>query len=60
MLGLGTTELLILLVLVLVFFGAGKLTALGSLFGRSVGSFREGVKDAEAIDITPLKVDKPD
>ena len=60
MLGLGTTELLILLVLVLIFFGADKLTALGSLFGRSVGSYREGAKDAEAIDITPLKVDKSD
>jgi len=53
MFGLGTVELLILLVLVLVFFGAGKLASAGTILGRSVASFRQGEKDAEAIDITP-------
>ena len=53
MLGLGTIEVLILLVLVLVFFGAGKLASLGTVLGRSVGNFRQGKQDAEAIDITP-------
>ncbi len=53
MLGLGTVELLILLVLVLIFFGAGKLTSIGTVFGRSVAGFRQGERDAEAIDITP-------
>lgn len=55
MLGLGTLELLILLVLVLVFFGVGKLTSVGTVLGRSVASFRQGEQDAEAIDITPGK-----
>lgn len=53
MLGLGTTELLILLVLVLIFFGAGKLASIGTVLGRSVASFRQGERDAEAIDISP-------
>jgi len=53
LLGIGTFELLFLLVLVLIFFGAGKLASTGSLLGRSVASFRQGQKDAEAIDITP-------
>ena len=53
MLGFGTIELLILLVLVMVFFGAGKMTSLGKVLGRSVGSFRQGTHDAEVIDITP-------
>ena len=55
MLGFGTVELLILLVLVMVFFGAGKLTSFGTLLGRSLGRYRQGVRDAEAIDITPDK-----
>ena len=55
MLGFGTFELLILLVLVLIFFGAGKLASFGTTLGRSVGSFRQGERDAEAIDITPGK-----
>ncbi len=55
MLGLGTIELLILLVLVLVFFGAGKLASVGTVLGRSVASFRQGERDAEAIDISPDK-----
>ncbi len=53
MLGLGTFELLILLVLVLIFFGAGRLASAGTVLGRSVASFRQGERDAEAIDITP-------
>ncbi len=53
MLGLGTSELIILLVLALIFFGAGRLASVGTLLGRSVGSFRQGQRDAEAIDITP-------
>lgn len=60
MLGLGTTELLILLVLVLIFFGAGKLASVGSLFGRLSGYFTQGKRDAEAIDITPSTKEKTD
>lgn len=53
MFGLGGTELLIIMVLVLVFFGAGKLPQIGSSLGRSVRSFRQGVADGKAIDVTP-------
>ncbi|PLX78058.1 MAG: twin-arginine translocase TatA/TatE family subunit [Desulfuromonas sp.] len=60
MFGLGMTELLILLVLVLVFFGAGKLPSVATALGRSVGSFREGIRDAEAIDVTPGNDERKD
>lgn len=53
--GLGTVEIVILLVLVLVFFGAGRLSSIGTTLGRSIGMFRQGKKDADAIDITPKK-----
>jgi sec-independent protein translocase protein TatA len=44
MLGLGTTELLIILVLVLVVFGAGRLPQVGSALGKGIRGFREGIK----------------
>ena len=43
--GLGFTEMVILLVVVLIFFGAGKLpTVMGDL-GKGVKSFKSGLKD---------------
>jgi len=53
MAGLGIIELSLLLVLVLLFFSAGRLTSIGKLSGWSVRSFRQGVQDAEAFDVTP-------
>jgi len=45
MFGLGTTELLVILVLVLVIFGAGKLPQVGSALGKGIRNFKEGVKE---------------
>ena len=42
---LGPMELLVILVIVLVIFGAGKLTDVGSAVGRSVHDFRDATKD---------------
>jgi len=47
MFGLGTQELIIILVLVLVIFGAGKLPQVGSALGKSLRNFKEGIKDDE-------------
>ena len=47
MFGLGTQELLIILVLVLVVFGAGKLPQVGGALGKSLRNFKEGMKDEE-------------
>ncbi|WP_305044090.1 twin-arginine translocase TatA/TatE family subunit [Geoalkalibacter sp.] len=44
MFGLGTQELLIILVLVLVIFGAGKLPQVGSALGKGLRNFKEGIK----------------
>jgi sec-independent protein translocase protein TatA len=40
MFGLGTTELVIILVIALIFFGPGKLPQLGSGLGKAIRSFR--------------------
>jgi len=47
MFGLGTTELIIILVLVMIIFGAGKLPQVGGALGKSLRNFKEGVKEGE-------------
>jgi sec-independent protein translocase protein TatA len=47
MFGLGTTELIIILVLVLIIFGAGKLPSVGGALGKGLRNFKEGVKEGE-------------
>ncbi len=53
MFGIGMTELLILLVIVLVIFGAGKLPEIGAGMGKAIGNFRKSVREPNEIDITP-------
>jgi sec-independent protein translocase protein TatA len=47
MFGLGTQELIIILVLVLIVFGAGKLPQVGSALGKGMRNFKEGMKEGE-------------
>ncbi|MFH1086342.1 MAG: twin-arginine translocase TatA/TatE family subunit [Chloroflexota bacterium] len=41
----GPTELIIILVIVLLVFGAGKLAGLGGAVGKTVKDFRTAMKD---------------
>ncbi len=52
----GTTELLIILGIVILIFGARRLPELGSGLGEAIRNFKSGVtsKDEE-IDVTPKK-----
>jgi len=47
---LGPTELIIILVIVVAIFGAGKLADLGGALGRGVGDFRKAVKESNPDD----------
>ena len=47
MFGLGTTELIIILALVMIVFGAGKLPQVGSSLGKGIKNFKEGVNEPE-------------
>lgn len=49
MFGLGTQELLIILVLVMIVFGAGKLPQIGSSLGKGVRNFKSGFEDSKAL-----------
>lgn len=50
MAGLGTTELLIVLVIVLLVFGVGRIGKLGSELGKGIRAFREGLGAAAGED----------
>lgn len=54
MFGLGTTELILILVIVVVLFGAGKLPEIGSGLGKAIKNFKKASNDSE-IDISPEK-----
>jgi sec-independent protein translocase protein TatA len=59
MFGLGTSELMIILLLVLVVFGAGKLSSIGGALGKGIRNFKEGVGEvAETKPEAPKKKDE--
>ena len=59
----GLPELMIILVIVVIFFGVGKLPNVMGQMGKGVKSFKEGMKESDqekaqkAIDITPDEAD---
>ncbi|HKI60348.1 MAG TPA: twin-arginine translocase TatA/TatE family subunit [Mariprofundaceae bacterium] len=48
--GLGTTELILILVIVLVLFGAKKLPEIGGGLARGIKSFRKNISDEPSKD----------
>jgi sec-independent protein translocase protein TatA len=62
MFGLGTTELIIILVLVMIIFGAGKLPQVGGALGKGLRNFKDGVKEGneEKAEKDPDKIDGND
>ena len=59
MFGLGTQELLIILVLVMIVFGAGKLPQVGSSLGKGLRNFKKGVSETgEDDEIEEAKVEE--
>lgn len=53
MFGLGIGELLLILLIVLIIFGAGKLPEIGEGLGRGIRNFRKSVRAPDEIDVTP-------
>ncbi len=58
MFGLGTQELIIILVIVLVLFGATRLPEIGKGIGQAIRNYRKGMSEPDEIDVTPKK-DRP-
>lgn len=58
MAGLGTPELLIILVVVLLVFGVGRIGKLGSELGKGVSSFRKGLREGQGQEEKEEKEEK--
>ena len=57
MFGFGMPEIIVILVIVLVVFGAGKLPEVGSAFGKSIRNFKRASEGNDEIEIKPKKDD---
>ncbi len=55
MFGLGMQELIIILVIVLVLFGATRLPQIGEGIGKAIRNFKKSVSEPDEIDVTPKK-----
>ena len=51
--GFGVWELLLILAVVLIIFGPGRLPGLGSGIGEAIRNFRKSIDKPDAIDVTP-------
>ncbi|MDR3357644.1 MAG: twin-arginine translocase TatA/TatE family subunit [Desulfovibrio sp.] len=59
MFGIGMQELLLILVVVLLVFGAKKLPEIGGGLGRAIRNFRRAATEPDEIDITPKDSKSP-
>jgi sec-independent protein translocase protein TatA len=58
MFGIGMPELIVILVIVLIIFGAGKLPQIGEGIGKGIRNFRKATTKDEEIDVTPKKTEE--
>jgi sec-independent protein translocase protein TatA len=55
MFGFGMPELIIILVIVMVVFGAGRLPEIGNALGKSIRNFKKATEGKDEIEINPKK-----
>jgi sec-independent protein translocase protein TatA len=59
MFGIGTGELVLIFLVVMVVFGSSKLPKLGEGLGTAIKSFKRAITSADEIDVTPKKSEIP-
>jgi sec-independent protein translocase protein TatA len=60
MFGIGMPEALVILVIVVVIFGVGKLPEIGNVLGRTISSFKKATSETDEIEAPPAVEKKPD
>ena len=58
MFGIGMPELIIILVIILIIFGAGKLPEIGAGMGKAIKNFKGATSETEKKE--PEKIEKTD
>jgi sec-independent protein translocase protein TatA len=58
MFGIGVPELLIILVIVVIIFGVGKLPEIGSALGKGIKNFKKSVSNDSDTTHPPVKKDE--
>ena len=53
--GIGIPELVIILVIVMIIFGVGRLTEIGGALGKSIREFRRSATDEVSDDVVESK-----
>ena len=51
----GMGELLVILAIVIVIFGASKLPKIGDAMGRSIGNFKRALRNDHELEVTEHK-----
>jgi len=58
MFGIGMPELVVIMVIVMIIFGANKLPQIGSGLANGIRNFKKGIGEKEETDTTPKKIEE--
>ena len=58
MFGIGMPELVIILVIIMIIFGANKLPQMGAGLAKGIRNFKKGIDGKDEIDATPKKIEE--
>jgi len=57
MFGVGMPELVVIMVIVMILFGANKLPQMGAGLAKGIRNFKKGIDDKEEIEAPPKKIE---
>ena len=58
MFGIGMPELVVIMVIIMIIFGANKLPQMGAGLAKGIRNFKKGIDEKEESDAAPKKVEE--